>query len=70
MNALRKTSRGALLKHNELYTILCEIEASIYDRALVFMAALTPVHLLISCELAKLPSITTEIDHTTITLVQ
>ncbi|KRY00704.1 hypothetical protein T4E_5328 [Trichinella pseudospiralis] len=37
MNALRKTSRGALLKHNELYTILCEIEASIYDRALVFM---------------------------------
>ncbi|XP_003370609.1 putative integrase core domain protein [Trichinella spiralis] len=53
-NALRKTVRGALLKYDELHTVLCEIEARINDRPLVFMgddiageAALTPAHFLI-----------------------
>ncbi|KRZ04078.1 hypothetical protein T11_4559 [Trichinella zimbabwensis] len=65
-NALRKTIRGALLKYDELHTVLCEIEARINDRPLVFMgddiageAALTPAHFLISRELSRLPSVST-----------
>ncbi|KRX57147.1 hypothetical protein T09_10010 [Trichinella sp. T9] len=61
-NALRKTIRGALLKYDELHTVLCEIEARINDRPLVFMgddiageAALTPAHFLIGRELPRLP---------------
>ncbi|KRZ02453.1 hypothetical protein T11_13126, partial [Trichinella zimbabwensis] len=66
-NALRKTIRGALLKYDELHTVLCEIEARINDRPLVFMgddiageAALTPAHFLIGRELSRLPSVTME----------
>ncbi|KRZ88491.1 hypothetical protein T08_9352 [Trichinella sp. T8] len=62
-NALRKTIRGALLKYDELHTVLCEIEARINDQ-LVFMgddiageAALTPAHFLIGRELSRLPSL-------------
>ncbi|KRX13086.1 Pol polyprotein, partial [Trichinella nelsoni] len=65
-NALRKTVRGALLKYDELHTVLCEIEARINDRPLVFMgddiageAALTPAHFLIGRELSRLPSVST-----------
>ncbi|KRX40420.1 hypothetical protein T05_810, partial [Trichinella murrelli] len=36
-NALRKTIRGALLKCDELHTVLCEIETRINDRPLVLM---------------------------------
>ncbi|KRZ81359.1 hypothetical protein T08_3709, partial [Trichinella sp. T8] len=62
----RKTIRGALLKYDELHTVLCEIEARINDRPLVFMgddiageAALTPAHFLIGRELSRLPSVST-----------
>ncbi|KRY40069.1 hypothetical protein T01_3028 [Trichinella spiralis] len=67
-NALRKTIRGALLKYDELHTVLCEIEARINDRPLVFMgddisgeAALTPAHFLIGHELSRLPNLRTRI---------
>ncbi|KRY10067.1 hypothetical protein T12_5752 [Trichinella patagoniensis] len=63
-NALRKTIRGALLKYDELHTVLCEIEARINDRPLVLMgddiageAALTPAHFLIGRELSRLLSL-------------
>ncbi|XP_003369041.1 conserved hypothetical protein [Trichinella spiralis] len=58
----------AFLKYDELHTVLCEIEARINDRPLVFMdddiageAALTPAHLLIGRELTRLPSLSTGI---------
>ncbi|KRZ95185.1 hypothetical protein T08_10750 [Trichinella sp. T8] len=65
-NALRKTIRGALLRYDELHTVLCEIEARINDRPLVFIgddiageAALTPAHFLIGRELSRLMSVST-----------
>ncbi|KRZ71301.1 hypothetical protein T10_12821 [Trichinella papuae] len=68
-NALRKTIRGALLRYDELHTILCEIEARINDRPLVFMgddisgaAVLIPAHFLIGRELSRLPSVRTKIN--------
>ncbi|KRX59205.1 hypothetical protein T09_10991 [Trichinella sp. T9] len=67
-NALRKTVRGALLRYDELHTVLCEIEARINDRPLVLMGddiagetALTPAHFLIGRELSRLPSVRTGI---------
>ncbi|KRZ47836.1 hypothetical protein T02_819, partial [Trichinella nativa] len=58
--------RGALLRYDELHTVLCEIEARINGRPLVFMgddidgeAALTPAHFLIGRELSRLLSVST-----------
>ncbi|KRZ65688.1 hypothetical protein T10_9188 [Trichinella papuae] len=57
--ALRKTIQGALLKYDELHTILCEIETRINDRSLVMLSRLPSVRTRIyPCD-----DTTSEVDH-------